>query len=314
MSRRARRPAALLLGLAVFAVTFLAPGSPGGSSPPPAAPRPAELDPDRVRWSTLRYEAHKLLLTGRSEVRFADHPTPRLAPELIATPESSPLGSRSPRTGLLELESRFVGRHSLYRIWFDPRNAAALQRRKARTEKSSYEKTYRYTLDGVFSRRLSPSDREERSDPEVPWSDLEETFYPHPRAAGECRTITEPSLIFYFLATADLSRPLTICTFSNKVVHRVLLRPEGLEQVGVDYLERTEAGAVRRNGEVASRKVLVEARPMDPEEGEGDFEFLGLEGDVVLYLDPRLGAPVRVTGRLPGLGRLEVELVEAELR
>jgi hypothetical protein len=310
MIRSARLPAVCFLGLMV-----LAPGSPGQPPPPrPAAHLDGALDPDRVRWSALRYEAHKLFLTGRSEVRFADQPTRRLAPELIPTPESAPLGSGAPRTGLLELESRFIGRHSLYRIWFDPETAASLQRRRVRTEKSSYEKTYRYTRDGVFSRRLSPADREERSDPEAPWSDLDETFYPHPKAAGECRAVTEPSLIFYLLATADLSRPLTICTFSNKVVHRVLLRPDGVERLAVDYLERSEAGAVRRNGDVETRKVVVEARPLDPEEGQGDFEFLGLEGDVMLYLDPRLGAPVRVTGRLPGLGRIDVELVEAELR
>ena len=210
----------------------------------------------------------------------------------------------------IELDAAFGGRRSETRLWFDPRRATAMQRLKLRVKKrDGYQKTWRFTEGGVYSQRRSPVDRNEGGGPIDKWSRVAETFYSHPASRQGCGPIAEPSQVLYLVSAAGGERPYRFCTFSDETLHRVELEPRGKVTLGVDYERRTDDGVNRRRGRVEVDKILLKARPMD---GQGEeFEFLGLEGDVEIYLDGRV--PVEVAGRLPGLGRVRVKLVAVDL-
>ncbi len=278
-------------------------GAGAGAESSPAA---VDLDPDRVPWTRLRYEARKLFFKGTTEVRLAG-PRGDRAGELIASPGRAGL---EPKAGvsLIELESAFAGRRSVAEVWFDPGSAGALQRRKQRYGKKAYEKIYRFTGDGIFSRRRSPRISGRR--PGEWWGRLEEEFYRYPGERGGCPVVAEPTVLFYLLAAAELAtgKPLAVCTFSRRGLARVELRSAGTATLDVDYAETSAGERRRRQGEIEALRVTVRARPLNG----GDFEFLGLEGDVELFLAGRV--PVEIRGRLPRFGRVQVKLVEVELR
>ncbi len=277
----------------------------GGESRSAAAD---DLDPDRVPWTRLRYEARKLFFKGTTEVRLGAGSRR----DLIASPGHAALepgsGGPAPRVSLLELDSVFAGRRSEVEVWFDPGGLVAFQRRKLRHGKKAYEKIYRFTADGVFSRRRSPRISGRR--PAEPWGRLEEEFYRYPGERGGCPTVAEPTMLFYLLAAAELTpgEPLTACTFSRRDLSRVEVRAAGAATLKVDYAELTDGERRQRQGEIEALRVTVRARPLDG----GDFEFLGLEGDVEIFLVD--GVPVEIRGRLPRFGRVQVKLVEVELR
>lgn len=42
-----------------------------------------------------------------------------------------------------------------------------------------------------------------------------------------------------------------------------------------------------------------------------DFEFLGLEGDFIIWVDAATDLPLAVAGKLPGVGKVRLELTAA---
>ncbi len=290
----------------VALVSILAAG--GAAAPSTAA---AGLDPDRVPWTRLRYEARKLFLKATTEVRLVTRSRAEVDGQLIRSLRGAAL-EPGPSVSVLELDSSLAGRRSEAAVWFDPGEAFALQRRKLRHGRNAYQKTYRFTRGGVFSHRRAPRDSGEGRRPPAEWGKVEEAFYAHPAEGSGCVAVAEPSLLFYLVAAAELEpgKPLTICAFSRKALSRVELRPTGKVPIAIDYDEISAGGRNRRQGEVETLRVAIRARPFGRD--DDGFEFLGLEGDVELFLAG--GIPVEVRGRLPRFGRVQVRLVEVELR
>lgn len=289
--------------LPIWILTATVAAAAGGAPETGAQP---SLDPGQVPWTRLELEARKLFAKGRTEVRLTSVARSQAAPHLIASPDAAAVEGGGPKLAVLDVEAAFAGRRSETRIWFDPWRPAALQRLKLRTGRKGYQKTYRFADAGVYSRRRSPADRRQSEGPVGGWSQLAEAFYPYPAGYRECGPVTEPTLVLYVVSALG-ARPFHLCSYSDKTLHHVELTPGGSVSLDVDY---TLGSGRRRQGRVEVDRVVLRARPVAAGSGD-DFEFLGLEGDVDIYLDGRV--PVEIAGRLPGLGRVRIKLTAAEL-
>lgn len=270
--------------------------------------RPRELlDPTLVPWTRLELEAKKLFTKARTEILLTS--PAGLGRRLIASPRGAALQPEGP-LALLELKAAFAGRRSETSVWFDPRRAAVLQRLKLKPGKKGYQKTHRFTDDGVYSHRRSPLDSRQGAGPVEGWGKVEEAFYPFPERPRECGPISEPELLLYMISAAGTEKPFHTCSFSDKTLHHVELKPRGTVSLDVDYATNSDGRQRRHRGRVEVERVVLQARPVDPGSGD-DFKFLGLEGDVEIFLDGRI--PVEVAGRFPGLGRIRIKLVAADL-
>lgn len=269
----------------------------------------AHPPPGKTSWQRLRFVASKFLLKASTEVRLATVSGSTLHRALIDCPDHRALRPGT-SAALLSLDTDFLGREEEVEVWFEPKNGTAYQRRKVRGGKKAYSKIYRFAEDGVFSRRASPEEPRGGGAPET-WPTDAETFYNY---RGDCARVSEPSVLFHLVSTADLDGgPLALCTFSDKALQRIEIKNEGLVDLDVDYLERARGGEVRRQGTIRAIKLFLHAEPA-PGETEYDFELLGLEGDVELYLTQDTRIPVQVSGRVPKLGRINVRLDEVDLR
>lgn len=302
MARRAMMISTCL----ALAVTSLGAGSGSVAGPPTVATTP---DP-KPAWSALRFTARKLFFESTTEIRL-ERVVPETLGGVLVEPAEGEAGLRptgSP-VALMTVDSRFASRHDESSLWFELETGRALQRFKIRHGKKAYRKKYRFAAGGVHVRRIAPLEGEV-SQPHERWSKIEDRFYRH----GEegCAVVLEPTVLLYLLAEAPPApgEPLELCTFSGKMLQRVVVENKGSQTVEVDYgtyLPGNDQPARHRGRQDLLR---LELRPA----GEGDeLELLGLEGAIEVYVDPRQRLPVRVEGRLDFFGRVSVVLETAWL-
>lgn len=267
-------------------------------------------EPRQVVWTRLELEAHKLFLSARSEVRLRSLSAFDASAGWIESPHGVGILPQGPRVFEVTIDTAIMGRESTDSVWFDPRRVDAVQRIKMRFGKKGYRKVIRHSDEGTFVRRTAPIDGREGRGPFSEWSKLETFFYPHAADDG-CRHVTEASVLFYLLsADPDLAavgpEPRRVCVYSGETVIPVAIAVEGTEKLAVDYAD----SAV--DASAGSREVDAWRVALRPVAGDGDFELLGLDGDIEVLIEQVSRVPVEVRGRISGLGRVTVKLKAVE--
>lgn len=282
--------------------------------PTVAAAGDAPLDPSRVQWERLEFVAKKFFLSARSEVSMDLVPASEAAAQWVRSEEEEGLRPASPELVRITVGSFVLGKEDWETLWSDPRDLTAFGRFKERRGKRGYQKRARFGRGGVFVLRQAPIDDSERGRPSDRWTKVEKFFYPRP-VGSTCRVVTESSALFYLVSAAELGagESREVCIFSGKQgTFPVRITAGELEKMDVAYLERRPGKeAVERKGEVAVRRITV--RPVG-EGNEEELELLGLEGEVTLFLEEGSRVPVRLEGRLSGVGRVAVRLSAVDFR
>ena len=261
-----------------------------------------------LTWSRLQFSAAKMFAKGEAEILVSE--IGRAEANLITAPGRKAIERRGSLLHF-ELHSEFSGRRSTIDLWLDD-EAKALQRRKRRYGRKAYEKTWRFTDEGIYSLRLSPLHSEEARRSSEHWGQIEDFFYPVPQDAG-CRRTTTPSALFYLASSKSLESGdrIEFCAMSRKTLSRVQLKVEDREQVAVAY--RATGASKPVAGTVEALRMVVTADPAAPG-GEREFEFLGLEDDIEIFVEVENRLPIEVRGRLPILGKVEVKLRSVDWR
>jgi hypothetical protein len=288
----------LVWGLATLAVTAPA----RSQDTTPAA---------EVTWRKLAFTATKLLVTAHADVAFEWREPAEVSGELLTDVPGLPIVPRA-RLGAIELGSRFLSRRSSTTLLFDPSSLEAYQSSSRDYGKRNRLKVYRYGHDGVFTRRLRPASVEEGAlEPEA-WSDRSEQIHPL-RADG---VLSDPASLFYLLSVADPSdyaKGGTMMAFSRSQAQPIEIDFVGVEPLRVSFdlhgPSSPEDDPERIDGEVETLHYAL--RPAAEAE---EFQLLGLEGDLDLWIEVARRIPVQVSGRVSPLGKVVVRLEEAWLR
>lgn len=294
-----RRGAALLLASSLIATAAPA-------TPPAVGEGP--FDVGNLRWKRLELRARKFFLSARSVVRLETVPAAEAAAEWIQSPRGRAVLPAGPNVLAVTIESSGVGGEATESVWFNPSYADALQRLKMRHGGSkAYRKAIRFTDQGAFQLRTAPRNGAEADRPFTKWKKIEKSFFPRPEGAG-CPTVSEPSVLFYMLSARTADESQSVCVLSGEQMVPLSIETVGTERVAVDY-EEARAGALeRRTGEVEALRVAI--RPLA---GGDDFELLGLDGDVEIWIEKASRVPVEVRGRISGVGGVKIKLTAVEL-
>jgi len=283
-----------------------------------ATPHSAELstlDPQRIRWHQLHFTAAKLFARGTATIRLTEELRSKAEARFIEPPAHRGIEAASPQLIRLDLESAFGGRESMISLWLDPVNGRALELLKLRRGSKAYQKTLRFTRNGLFSHRRAPLEHNEAGRPPESWGKVEEEFRPHFKTTS-CPVITTPSALFYLASATDLvvGDTLLFCAVSGKSLSRVEVRATDRKDLRVEYTRNTPGGPRTVQGVTETLRLVVTARPLDPQKNEDTFKFLGLKSNIELFLDLKDRMPVEVRGRLPILGNVAVKLTAVEVR
>jgi hypothetical protein len=271
------------------------------------------LDTSRVRWSKLTYRAKKLTFSAGTELELSSVAAAQ-AKELLVTPESgAPRAPAATGVTLLKMETSGMGQDSLTQLWINPGDATALQRDQHDRGKRKRWRAYRYLDDGVASVTHRPASGEESGSPEA-WSDRSTGLFEYPEWLGDGALITEPAAIFFIASAAKLDKAgdsIQVPVFTKNKLLLVELKVEGSDQLRANYTEVSSSGERQVSGRVDTVRILLDSRRLGPESTEGDFEFLGLRGDVEMWLDKKTRVPIQISGRVPVAGKANVRLQRA---
>jgi hypothetical protein len=68
------------------------------------------------------------------------------------------------------------------------------------------------------------------------------------------------------------------------------------------------------SGEFETVAVAIQARAEGKLEDKEDFSVLGLNGEIILFFDPKTGLPLQIRGDAPRIGSTEINLKSVTMR
>jgi hypothetical protein len=282
-----------------------------------------EIEADKVLWNHLSYQVSDIFGKLTTDVQLKTVPVEAAADLLI----KDPAGDALPPTGatLLTLTvysdiKPLLGSNEILttQSWFEPNNARALQRVRLRLGKDKWQKSYRFTKNGVLRLRSKPQDSSEENLSPDRWTKIRNHFYPYGDNSAECAQILEPASLLYVLSGMDMSlireKPLDLCVFNKKQLHRVQLNMAGLKLIKVNYGQIAGENEVLKKDEVETVKISFKTNSLaGPDQEEETFSFLGLNGDFDIYIEKASRIPVQVSGKISAIGKVDLSLQKVNL-
>ncbi len=265
-------------------------------------------------WSRARFEAAIAVAKGSVEVDVKPAPRPRLMDGAKGQP--IPATGKSVMLATVEIQARmpFKSKQWIGNVWFDRASGSALQRVRLKVGKDGNRKTYRFGQKGVDRVVARPRNSSEKKLKADQWTDIRHRYLPHPASRSDCAVVSDPLMLIFSVAhvSGDGTETESLCAFNKKTLYHVTLTSEGTEELDANHVLKTDTGTVKVNGPLSASRVLISATPVDPAAPEQDpFEFLGLEGEVRVWVDAAAGLPLAVEGKLPDVGPARFVLTEA---
>jgi hypothetical protein len=313
MNRRWRRPRAWHVSLSVPAAAVLAMVSAAAPATRQAASGPPDCSADTpVTWRRLFFTAHKFFLTATATLTLDPTPTAQTAAELRQPPEGEGVKPSTPCVVRLTLESDVpVGTDERATAWIDPATGAIEQVDKRTFGRDPYRKIFRYVRNGYFVWRSAPTDQAEAKEDPTHWSRRKSRFVTaEDRPTGS--VLTDPYALLYLVCTMPLDHPgssASAVMFADDRLARVTFTAGSLTRRRIDVEEEWPGGGRSRTGDTLVRTVKVAAALLDSDRGGSvDLGFLGIRGDLTIYLAVDTHVPVELTGRADKIGWLRVAL------
>ena len=288
----------------------------------PALSSSYKFDMSEVVWNSLSFKSEIFFGTVTTKATLEKLPVDEIDGMLISSPHGEVLKPLGTKVFIVTINSTIdplIGSDEILvtRLWFAPQEVTAFQRMRLRKGKEKWEKTYRWTENGVYRLRKKPKGSDEDELPLERWTDSENSFYPYDLDQSKCGSVTGPSALLYVVSAADLAvgdQPLNLCVFNKKQLHLLRVRAEKYQLLKINYLEKSQHKETRRKEKADVLKISFTSRPLFADEAKAEpFSLLGLKGDFDIFIDKVSKIPVQVSGKIPGMGRVDIKLREASL-
>ena len=273
-----------------------------------------KLDPDQVQWRYLKLKARKFLLTATSEAWLNLVDLDQVRNEIIP-PEQGVGVVPEPRLVRLKSTTRFFGRKSDMSLLMNPTDGRAVQEAlDHRGGDRTKHRIFRYTDTGIFVLTYRPMNDLENRQPWPNWT----------RISPEWRTIEKqayglpivlPFGLLYVVGAADIGPdrpPLQLLSISDRKITYLKLTAHNAPPRKVDFMLTGPNGSRRCKGKLSAIRIGIEGQPVDPTL-DTKFEFLGLEEDIAIYIEPQTRIILEVSGKAPIVGHLVIRVKEAKV-
>ncbi|UCB54571.1 MAG: hypothetical protein JSW45_11600 [Thiotrichales bacterium] len=273
------------------------------------------LDPSRVKWTGLNYKTRILFFPMNIEVQMNQISLATSKAALLTPKHGRGTMPQSDPTYRIDLDTKILGRNSFISLWFDP-DGTAFQRTQTDTGKKHRIKTYRILKNGFYSRQARPRENEKELPPEK-WTDFGEGSNEFNRLAPAGTITTEPTALYYLVSASPLNKPgdkFVQHIFTKHGIYRLELQAMDYEYIEVDFESNQSAGEKSiYDDEFRALHIRLNGVAIDPA-SQGNFELLGLKGDIDLYMDPETRVLVQVSGKLDIVGYKDIKLKAVTFR
>ena len=263
------------------------------------------------RWSRLKFRARKLVVTADAEVAVGLVASRDTQLRQSATLERA-LQPQSEQLLEISVSSSMLGRISENVVHLEPDSLAVLQREQLDSKGRQRLKWMRFAHGAAAVHRREPRDASERKLDQSGWSDRSDAIETFPRAGS--RTVSEASALFPLLSTLDpgSGEPHKLLIYARRQLNEVDITRVDSRDILASYdVVDARGQATAKSGKVSAIVYQIEPRSLDG--SETDFKLLGLEGTIEILLDPELLFPIEVIGRISPVGKVRVQLKEAQL-
>lgn len=267
-----------------------------------------EFNPANVKWTQLTFRTSILFFTLEATVNLQKLTDAEAKLALIKPPQGNGVSPDQDNVFLLNSHTAKFGRNSTLKLWFEG-DLTPLQRTEIETGRKNIVRTYRFLTDGVYRRDLMPTDSEKGQPPDR-WTRHSTENYSYPKNLPALK-MTDNAAIFYAVSAADLNKKgdnVVFLTFDKKHVNEVKLLCEGFADIDTDYVAQSASGKKSVHGTVKALRVALQSRPLGKDMKDKDFMFLGVKGDINIYLDPQTHIPLQVSGKADYVGHTDIHL------
>ena len=282
----------------------------------------SKFEPNRILWNRLVYKAKNSWGTVTNDVQLNYESVNEVAKLLIETPSGK--AAQTGGTSLLTITARsifdpFFGATELLsrQSWYDPNTLVVLQRVRERKGKEKWHKIYRFTDKGVYRIRKKPNNSKEAELPLELWTNIRGSFYPFEMNYFSCSRVLTPNMLLVLISSSNfqtVDEPLNLCVFNKKQLHSVQIRSAGIKRLKLSYKEKSKNRKVHRKERADTVKLAVKIKSYVRKNRKPEpFSFLGLNGDFKIYIRKDSNLPVRVSGKVPKVGKLDFQLKEVQL-
>jgi len=271
------------------------------------------MDPGNVRWSRLVYQASAFFITMESEIRQGSIPVADVLPQLVLNNEPNVVRPKFEKILKVENYSEGFGKKTRYSLWFD-QNGEALQRKKLVRGKKNEIKIYRFTPCGHYTLRKKFSDKK-FDENYSQWKESDRSYTDFNSNLCGNEQIYDVNSLLYLISALnikDVGYKKDFLTFSYGHLVRVKLTAKKMSTVYADYKIKSPDRDLTVNESVDVLELHLTPVTEDKKERE-NFRFLGLKGDVTVYLDLKHQLILRLRGKVDVVGSLDINLKRAEL-
>ena len=267
------------------------------------------LDPSRVKWTSLHYKTYIVFFSMNVKARLNQISQSSSKAALLTPKQGEGKMPQADPTYRIDLDTKIMGRKSFISLWYDP-DGTAFQRTQTDTGSKQRIKTYRITKNGYYSRQAKPKENEKDLPPDK-WTDIGEGKSKFDKLPPAGAMIAEPTALYYQVSASSLNKPgdkFQEYIFTKHGIYQLNLHAVDYQNIEVNF-KSNESGKNKtiRNDEYKTLHIRMNAVPIDPA-GAEDFDFLGLKGDIDLYLDPETRVLVQISGDAAIIGYTDIKL------
>ena len=275
----------------------------------------ADYDLANFKPATLNYKASKFFVSAETQVQQRLIPSEQAVAQLLPLAQGEGRMPNQDQIVLQTIKTNVMGQQSRIETWLNP-DAGILQRSSLYTGRKNWFRTYRYISTGAYSVKRQPDSKAEQNRPHEQWSDVSTNFYQLEDVALK-HPLSETEALFYLISVANLNEPgdqLQLPVFDKDEVIGLTVMVEKIVPLTVDFKEITDQGEKRVSGKQNVLRARLNARPLGEQSNAKDFQFLGYNGDVQLYIDPVRRVIVQMSGKYDYLGNVDIRLQELDYR
>ncbi len=299
--------------IVIFFVTFMV--SSGGFVA-------ASQDGTGVEWVALHYQAKKLLMKARATIEVDLLDSPALESGLREIPNGQKGISAKGKNLCIRIASDLpFGKFEEESIWIRASTGAALQADKLVSGRKNYRKIQRYGEDGYYQWRSHPENKAEKKLEPASWSMLSTEFFPFQPKPGNAMAVSDSSTLIFQIAAARLDLPgaqmKTVINVKGELVELVFTA-RNLEKLKAQWIDTTSSATeevVKLNRQAQLlRRVTATATQLSKiqEDADVDIGFLGIQGNLEVFVLEGDGTPAIIVGKTKRLGEIRVKLMKRE--
>lgn len=269
-----------------------------------------------VPWHQLEFQASKLFVSGKLQFELTELPAEQARAQLLEVSQQQPLDPPTTTLSLLRVRSQLMSNRGEMRIWMDPVSYRVYQRARMTTGSNTRLKLYRYLQSAVYRVRKES----ESSDPQFEstlWRTSSEQVIPLLADGSGSTAMHDPSALLLLASSAALGKTgdsVKTKVFTDKQFYEATLTVTGVKPIKAKYRLADYSGSRKVAVKLDTLRIELKTQLLSAAPEEETFEFLGLNGPIVIYLDPKSRLPLQVEGRQSRVGKVTVDLRKVTLR